>query len=283
MTLLENKLARYTQHTRPVADSSVATARPFHLECNVEPLSNRENLSLDLGPPASEKRLIVVDSQAFFHECIQRYLETALTLPVQVFSSISELSEQAIASGSVRLLMIFLADSDPKESAHALDMLANFARLIPSVILSSRHDLAMMRAVMSYGAKAYIPMNMGFGTAIEVVRFVLAGGTYVPAEFLLAAGGSAAPPPPHVMGGGITQRELTVIKAIQQGKPNKTIAYELNLCESTVKVHVRQIMKKLRVKNRTEVAIKSVDLLSCGSCFDRSGCWSAARCLKKSL
>jgi hypothetical protein len=48
-----------------------------------------------------------------------------------------------------------------------------------------------------------------------------------------------------------------VIRATQQGKPNKTIAYQLNICESTVKLHLRKVMKKLKAKNRTEVAIKA--------------------------
>ena len=46
------------------------------------------------------------------------------------------------------------------------------------------------------------------------------------------------------------------------GKSNKVIAYELGMCESTVKVHVRRIMKKLNAKNRTDVAIKSQTVLS---------------------
>jgi DNA-binding NarL/FixJ family response regulator len=54
--------------------------------------------------------------------------------------------------------------------------------------------------------------------------------------------------------GFLTCRQLQVVEAIRQGKPNKTIAYELNMCESTVKVHVRAIMKKLKARNRTEVA-----------------------------
>jgi hypothetical protein len=39
------------------------------------------------------------------------------------------------------------------------------------------------------------------------------------------------------------------------GKSNKLIAYELSMCESTVKVHIRQIMKKLNVSNRTQVVV----------------------------
>jgi DNA-binding NarL/FixJ family response regulator len=40
------------------------------------------------------------------------------------------------------------------------------------------------------------------------------------------------------------------------------IAYDLNMCESTVKVHVRNILKKLKAKNRTDVAIKAQTSLS---------------------
>jgi DNA-binding CsgD family transcriptional regulator len=54
--------------------------------------------------------------------------------------------------------------------------------------------------------------------------------------------------------GLFTGRQRQVIEALRQGKPNKIIAYELNMCESTVKVHVRTIMKKLKARNRTQVA-----------------------------
>ena len=47
---------------------------------------------------------------------------------------------------------------------------------------------------------------------------------------------------------------MAVVNALRQGKANKTIAFELNMCESTVKVHVRNIMRKLKATNRTEVA-----------------------------
>ena len=54
--------------------------------------------------------------------------------------------------------------------------------------------------------------------------------------------------------GQIPSRQAAVIEALRRGKANKIIAYELNMRESTVKVHVRNIMKKLKATNRTEVA-----------------------------
>ena len=53
----------------------------------------------------------------------------------------------------------------------------------------------------------------------------------------------------------ITGREAAVLGLLCQGKGNKTIAYELGLSEGTVKVHLRNVMRKLRAKNRTEVAV----------------------------
>ena len=114
---------------------------------------------------------------------------------------------------------------------------------------------------MGRGAKGFIPVTMEFGIAIEAVRLVLAGGAYVPADFLLrpaSPGGALQQDRPAF--DAVTSRELTVVRAIQQGKQNKVIASELRMAESTVKVHVRNIMRKLSAKNRTDVAIKFTHL-----------------------
>jgi DNA-binding NarL/FixJ family response regulator len=52
----------------------------------------------------------------------------------------------------------------------------------------------------------------------------------------------------------LTPRESEVLARLRQGKPNKIIAHELAISESTVKVFVRRILIKLHASNRTEVA-----------------------------
>jgi DNA-binding NarL/FixJ family response regulator len=212
--------------------------------------------------PDLEKNLLIIESRPFLRECMQRSIELALSMPVLSLSSISELTLGRNIS-QIRLALIFLSDGDSQGSLDALGLLSELAPRVPIVILSAKHSFETMRAVISCGAKAYIPMSVGFEIAIEAMRFVLAGGTYVPAECLLsptpAPVSSASEAPTS---GVITARELAVVRAIRQGKSNKIIAYDLNMCESTVKVHVRHIMKKLRAKNRTDVAIKAADLLS---------------------
>ena len=57
-----------------------------------------------------------------------------------------------------------------------------------------------------------------------------------------------------------TNRQSAVFEALKRGKANKTIAYELNMRESTVKVHVRHVMRKLKATNRTEAVYKLNEL-----------------------
>jgi DNA-binding NarL/FixJ family response regulator len=65
---------------------------------------------------------------------------------------------------------------------------------------------------------------------------------------------SSADTPDHSPHAMFTDRQFAVIEKLREGKANKIIAHELNMRESTVKVHIRNIMRKLRATNRTQVA-----------------------------
>ncbi|MFD1801816.1 two-component system response regulator NarL [Mixta tenebrionis] len=53
----------------------------------------------------------------------------------------------------------------------------------------------------------------------------------------------------------LTRREHDILRQIARGLPNKTIARKLNITESTVKVHVKHLLKKLQLKSRVEAAV----------------------------
>jgi DNA-binding NarL/FixJ family response regulator len=50
-------------------------------------------------------------------------------------------------------------------------------------------------------------------------------------------------------------RQVEILQHLWQGKQNKTIAIDLDISESTVKVHIQHIMKKLNAHNRTQVVV----------------------------
>jgi DNA-binding NarL/FixJ family response regulator len=183
-------------------------------------------------------------------ECIRRSIESALSVPVVTYSSLSELGAQ-LHEAPTGLVILSLIEATNDDSAKALKELLDFASAHPVIALASKNDVDLARAAIRCGAKGFIPVTMGFEIAIEVMRFVLAGGTYVPPDCLLVT------ELPGLRAYMLTSRELSVVRAIQQGKSNKVIANELNMCLSTVKVHVRNVMRKLNAKNRTEVAMKT--------------------------
>jgi DNA-binding NarL/FixJ family response regulator len=59
----------------------------------------------------------------------------------------------------------------------------------------------------------------------------------------------------------LTQRQLEVLTLISMGHPNKIIADLLEIKEQTVKIHINQIFKELRVFNRTQAVLKAQKLL----------------------
>ena len=114
---------------------------------------------------------------------------------------------------------------------------------------------------IGHGAKGYVPVTIGWTLAVAAIRIVAAGGTYIPAEYVIVQPPSLLAVSHTVTANGITVREMAVLREIQQGKANKIIAHELNVSESTVKAHIRHIMYKFRARNRTELAVRSTEIL----------------------
>jgi len=89
------------------------------------------------------------------------------------------------------------------------------------------------------------------------LQILLAGGSSVPAEILLdrPSGNNAAIKPWLT---NMTERERQVLKGVTQGCSNKEIARQMEVAEVTVKLHLRNVFRKMDVKSRAEAAVKAV-------------------------
>ncbi len=125
---------------------------------------------------------------------------------------------------------------------------------VPVLILSANDDPAVVRECIELGAFGFVPKAAPSEEFHAALALVLAGGVYLPPTSL-----SVAPPATKAqtdawsrLGAHLTGRQRQVLMGIVQGKPNKVIARDLGLSDTTVKSHVAHILDALVVSNRTE-------------------------------
>ena len=149
-------------------------------------------------------------------------------------------------------------------SASDAEVGGEIARLVamagatPAIVLAESEDLREMIAAVDRGARGYIPASVGIDVIFEAARLDR-GRRHLPADrqrAVAARGGRGARRAGKGLADVFTPRQASVAHALRRGKANKIIAYELNMCESTVKIHIRNILKKLKATNRTEAAFK---------------------------
>ncbi|MBV7315367.1 response regulator transcription factor [Shewanella sp. NIFS-20-20] len=140
--------------------------------------------------------------------------------------------------------------------------LRNLTPATPIVIISAETNRQIILQTMTYGAVGFISKSASRQEIHHALDQILAGNVYLPAEIIRAPQDALAPVHRQQdqqisadMLYRLTRKQLLVLKAMAQGTPNKLIASELNISETTVKSHVSAILKKLGVNNRTQAVV----------------------------
>lgn len=206
--------------------------------------------------------IVLIDSRRLERECFVRSIELLHPrLIVLGFSSAEDFSDYMASSGSPRANAVLLS-VDSRNLSHSgvgeeLEQLLNRENASPVVVLAPSDNLDQMIAALEAGASGYIPAGVGIDGIIEATKLAASGGVFLKLESLSKLRqsiGQTIASSPELL--NLTGRQVAVGEALRRGKANKMIAYELSMCESTVKVHVRNIMRKLNATNRTEAAFK---------------------------
>ena len=138
----------------------------------------------------------------------------------------------------------------------------------PLVLVSEREEPEEVVAAFKAGARGFIPMSVTPPVAMQAFTFIMSGGSFFPPTALIqcthvASSVTVVAKKEIAMVAdvrGLTTRQQEVLERLRQGESNKLIGRQLKLRESTVKVHIRQIMRKLGATNRTQAALCAVQL-----------------------
>jgi two-component system nitrate/nitrite response regulator NarL len=152
------------------------------------------------------------------------------------------------------------------------------------VILADGFDLEEMKLALQAGADGYCLATTGCEALIKYLDLVMLGEVVFPSSELLNAilpsseamvdckeNAPIAMPLPQAerlaeakdsVIRTLSSREAEILQCLMEGAPNKVIARKLEVAEATVKVHIKAILRKIRVANRTQAAMWAVNHLS---------------------
>lgn len=142
----------------------------------------------------------------------------------------------------------------------------------PLVLVADGEEPTEVIAAFKAGVRGFIPMSVAPVVAIQACTFIMSGGTFFPPTALVQVvrveattrqtivSSQEAGAPAAAQRRGLTARQQEVLDRLRRGESNKLIGRQLRLRESTVKVHIRQIMRKLGAANRTQAALCAAQL-----------------------
>lgn len=157
---------------------------------------------------------------------------------------------------------IDISETSAKKAQEKVLELHKMAPNTPLIVFADQEDTDHITEAFRNGASGYIPTSLTPPIAIAALRLIIAGGRYIPEAIIHEVLDGQVPHMEEHLNknlesenlDNLTERQQEVLYLLRQGKSNKFIAYEIGIEESTVKVHVREIMKKLHATNRTHAA-----------------------------
>ena len=199
----------------------------------------------------------VIDEKRFTSECITQSLRALDDrLRIEGFPTCDECFEPAEGQD---LVLYYLREDLLQWDKNKLISFRNLLSIVPVIILSDTENQNSLAQIFESGARGFIPTdNTTLEQIIEIIGLVCVGGVFVPLSSLsLSKNRGEASIAERGSSNEFTRNELAVLDRLKVGKANKIIAYELGLSESTVKVHIGRIMKKLNVTNRTQIVCRA--------------------------
>jgi len=202
--------------------------------------------------------ILLLERRSLIRECLAQGL--SLGLPqCRVVAWADPLDDEVLSSFD--MLIIGLGAEFRRRGT--LEKLQRLTAQLPVVAISDDNDSSLTPELLRAGVRAHILASSGLRIITDVLRVVHGGGTYLPnsafdADVAAGRGFGMISRNDLKM---LTPREMDVLRLLGEGKQNKVIAYELDICDSTVKIHVRHVMAKVGATNRTQAALMARELL----------------------
>ncbi len=215
-------------------------------------------------------RILVVDDHTLFRRGL-----TALLQREPQFEVVGDAADAGEAQRRAQALqpdVILLDNHLPGvNGVHALPALIDAAAGARVIVLTVSEDENDLAAALRNGACGYLLKTIEGDALAAAIRRAVRGESVVSEEMtgkLVAAFRGAAAPqlatvavpaPPVSKLDALSPRENDILRCIARGESNKEIARSLGIAETTVKIHVQHILRKLEVSSRVHAAVMATE------------------------
>ncbi len=209
-------------------------------------------------------QVLIADDHPLFREAIARVIDDGFPGSTLLEASTLEDAMALVADNDDLDLVLLDLNMPGMQGLGGLIQLRNEFPTVPAVVVSAEEDKRVILQTMTYGAVGFITKSTPRQRMIQALEQILSGSIYLPSDIIRAdlAAAPARPEsavPPEVLE-TLTRKQLQVFERMARGEPNKVIAYELNIAESTVKAHVSAILRKLGATNRVQAILAAGDI-----------------------
>jgi two-component system nitrate/nitrite response regulator NarL len=155
------------------------------------------------------------------------------------------------------ILLILDADGGVESAMRQMEAFKQLHADPRIAVVTRGRRMADMALLFRAGANACFGEGTNVAIFLKSLELVMLGQTLLHANMLSSTSEVEGRTPAPVSGAPahLSARELHILRSLAEGQPNKTIAREIGTAESTVKVHVKNIFRKIGVANRTQAAM----------------------------
>jgi DNA-binding NarL/FixJ family response regulator len=201
--------------------------------------------------------IIVADDHPLFRDAVTHLLKRSIPgVHVTQVETLGQLSTTLSGNALPSLVLLDLKLDDTR-GLDGLLLLKKQYPSLPILIISAYDDSKVVQMSMQCGASGFVPKSLEMERMAEAIQAVLAGDMWFPE---LGAAEDDTPADIHTLVETLTPAQLRVLALLRDGKPSKEMAAIMSVTEATIKAHLTEIFRKLKVKNRTQAVLATRDL-----------------------
>jgi DNA-binding NarL/FixJ family response regulator len=215
-----------------------------------------------------EASTLIVEPNALFREGLSRILRAAR---FRILSTVPllDLSVLEASADQENLLLLIGSGGDAHSVAEQIELFKTRHNAGRVAVVADAYRPSDVLTAFRAGANAYFFQGTPCDAFIRSLDLVMLGQTFMPAEMLpfLLGSEDKAPAPIAIEPSAavalveragarnLSAQEKRILHYLIEGDSNKIIARKIDIAEATVKAHIKAILRKIQVQNRTQAAI----------------------------